>query len=213
MFLDFYQNPDAWMAKSSMLFKNDRASTVCRVFIADQDFVIKRHNIRGPWHAVKKAYCTSRAMRSWRIAKILQHHDIPCVAPVAMMEQRWGPFQLRSYFVSQYLEGEDAILYFKYAEPKSQAWGPIAKAVVKLIRQLDRAGFIHRDLNLSNMRMHQGVAVLLDLDGIQFVPPRARNAETRYQNQRRFLKNWEQPQYVAPEAHALFEGYFLSDPP
>ena len=58
------ENPDA-LIESGKILKDGNTATVALVKLSDKSLVIKRYNIKSPWHGLMRAFQKSRAWISW----------------------------------------------------------------------------------------------------------------------------------------------------
>ncbi len=194
-------DPDAWMARGTVL-KAGNTATVARVRADGQDLVVKRYNIKGPWHALKLAPRLSRAARAWRHAHRLTLREIPTPRPVALLEKRWGPLRRSAYLITRHVPGQDLQQLIAPTEP-----GPgggdaarLAQLFAGLVRSLCLAATSHGDFKASNFVLSGGRLFLTDLDAMRrhrcgWLFRRAIRKDLA-----RFLDNWP----ARPEIRRLF---------
>jgi hypothetical protein len=84
--------------------------------------VIKRYNIKSFWHGINRACRQTRAAGSWANAHRLNILGIATPKPIALIEERFGYFRGKAYFLSEYLDAPDASTFFaQIKNKKSQA--------------------------------------------------------------------------------------------
>ena len=147
--------------------------------------VIKRYNIKNFSHGVARAFQNTRGWVSWANANRLNFLGIRTVAPVALVEDRFGPIRRKAYFITEYIEGADAMA-LAYNDDPSEEIGSIAK----IIKDMSAAGISHGDLKASNFILGSDGPVIIDLDSMkehrgQFAKHRAQKRDIA-----RFMKNW-----------------------
>jgi hypothetical protein len=148
-----------------MILKNDPTSTVVVVHIDAKPIVIKRANIKNTYHRCRRFFLPTRARKNWYNATQLLHLGINTITPIAFVEERYGPLNGRSYFLSSYIEGQSALLYFQ-DESKRPFWPLAIQNLINLTSQLANNWVSHRDLNLSNIIFKDEKPWLIDLDGM-----------------------------------------------
>lgn len=205
--VNVFENIESYFDQPEKILKNDATSTVIKVLIENKAYVIKRANTKNTLHIFRRALQKSRAAKNWDNALRLEKAQIPAVQGVAMMEERWGPFKGRSYFVCPYIEGIDALHFFALGAKPQSNWPEVAKNIVAMMSALARHHLSHRDLNLSNILLVGNIPHLLDLDAMShyktaWFAKRAANRERR-----RFMKNWQLVPDVDHSVAALFEKY------
>jgi len=147
-------------------FKNGNTCTVAKARLADGDVVIKRYNIKGFWHGLSRALRMTRAAKSWANAYRLMISGILTPPPVALIEERWGCFRRRAYFVSAYVEAPDALQYFAQSI-SLQDKKAVAQNLAALFYKMYLLRFAHGDCKATNIKIVGGAPLLIDLDSMQ----------------------------------------------
>jgi tRNA A-37 threonylcarbamoyl transferase component Bud32 len=185
--------PEAVMASGTVL-KHDGTTTVTVVKDAGHEWVIKRYNTKSPWHAVRRAFRSSRAMICWRAAGWLQAAGIDTIRPVAMMEERYLKFlRGRSYLVYEFVAGEplDRVL-LRQGDNQEQC----LERACAIVDKLTAHGIVHGDLKCTNFIVSGDRVVLVDLDSTRRVADGG-PATDLDNDRRRFLRNWvDHPQLL-----------------
>jgi tRNA A-37 threonylcarbamoyl transferase component Bud32 len=158
-------DPDAYI-KTGTILKDGNTATVAKITLGSQTLVVKRYNIKNRWHALRRGLRPSRAMVSWQNAHRLQFLGIRTPRPIAVIEERWGIFRRRAYFIMAYLPGEtlDKIVHAKIDD--SQAIENCFDHLATLIKQLAAAQISHGDFKATNFLVSSSELHLLDLDGM-----------------------------------------------
>lgn len=163
--------PDFYLQNSEGPFfkwQQGDTTTVGVVRVADKTYVVKRYNYKSFWHRLKVWFRGTRLQRAWRYGLRLKTLGIPTVQPVAMIEERYGPFHGRGYLITEYVPGIKGSDYFG-AEFKPQSnWRNVADTIAHLARQMHAARLSHADFHCGNMLIVEQHAVLLDLDHVQY---------------------------------------------
>ena len=193
-------NPDRALADGdTMFFKKGRGSTVGRIRVDGRGLVVKRYNIKGFWHALKRCSRTTRAARSWRNAHRLLALDISTPRPVALLEKRFGPFRSTAYFINEYVEGPRATNFFKKGDLRLQR--TVARRIVEILEKLKTGMISHGDMKATNIIIHREKPLLVDLDAMR-AHSKGRSFESAHRKDvRRFQKNWAD----MPETGELFK--------
>ena len=160
-------NPDEHLDKTTgPFFKNisGETSTVGVVTVDDRKFVIKRYNVKGFWHGLKKTIRRSRALRSWNNSHYLDKHQIPTPKPVAVLIKHFGPILGKTYFITEYVDGMQGLDLFAEHRKPDVDWSKILQNVNELLKKLYAARITHDDFQLKNMIFVNNIPVLLDLD-------------------------------------------------
>ncbi len=179
------EDPDLAMATGRVL-KEGNTATVKEVEVDGRKLVVKRYNIKNFFHGVRKAVFTGRARRSWYNAHLLKFYEIPGARPVALLEKRWGPFCLTSYYITESVTGPDAMEFFagdSYMDRDIQQ-------LADMVLELGRCQIRHRDLKATNFLMAATGPVLIDLDAMKQYKSAAFFRLIRDRDMARFMLNW-----------------------
>lgn len=158
-------NPDSAFAGAPSL-KDGGSSSVTRVELGGRELVVKRYNIKGPGHWLRRCLRPSRAWHSWLAAQRLQFLGIATPAPLAMIESRFGPLRRRAWLITEYCPGEDLLTLFG-REGDRLPPEPQRQALLQLLQQLAEARISHGDFKATNLLWHDGRVWLIDLDALQ----------------------------------------------
>jgi tRNA A-37 threonylcarbamoyl transferase component Bud32 len=192
------QDPDAFIAAGTVL-KSGNTATVAQVNLNGRSLVIKRYNIKGPMHALSRAFRKSRAWTSWENAFHMEFLGIPSLRPLAMLERRFGPLRASAYFVTEYIEGPDALAFMR--DKQKQTNGE-PEALASLLRYLSNSRISHGDMKATNFLMASGGPVIIDLDAMRQHKDPGQFQKAFNKDLDRFMKNWEDQ----PELASRFEG-------
>ncbi len=199
------QNLDYLIENPYKVLKDDPASTVVVIKVDGHSLVVKRANIKDWTYKVRRFFACSRAMKNWRNAHKLLKMGVPTFTPIAIKEERYGPFKLRSYFICTYIQGIDALHFFaKGAKPQS-SWKNVAVSISNIIDLLAKHWISHRDLNPSNIILVDNQPWLIDLDSMRQHHFHAFAKRGAKRERARFMENWLDSPGVAPETIDLFQ--------
>lgn len=171
------------------LIKAGNSATVVITELAGRQVVIKRYNIKSPWHFLKRCWRPSRAANAWRQGNLMELLGIATPKVLGFVEKRHGPFRGKAYLVSDYVDNASELSAVYTDKPPSQAALKQIKRIFSLMRAYRLS---HGDMKASNLLLtNSGQVELIDLDAM---------CEHRYdwtferayaRDQRRFLKNWQ----------------------
>lgn len=171
--------------------KQGRTSTVSIAEIDGREVVIKRYNIKNPLHACIRALRRSRASISWENAQRLAFYGIATPKPIAMVEQRYGWFRRKAYFVAAYVGGEPSDAYFERPGiTQSESGRAMIARIAKLMHELRHLRIGHGDMKASNLLLEQQTPYLIDLDAMREHRLGWLAARASARDRRRFLRNW-----------------------
>ncbi|MEW7856208.1 lipopolysaccharide kinase InaA family protein [Pseudomonas chlororaphis] len=180
------------------LYKTGGAASVGRVEVAGRTLVVKRYNIKGFAHWLKRFWRPSRAWHSWQEGNRLAFLGVATPKPLALLEKRFLWLRSRAYLVTEYLAGPDIIERFAPYIDSGAAPEAELQALDRLFAELIRERISHGDFKGHNLFWQEDRWALIDLDSMcqhhslgSFAPAYARDRA-------RFMRNW-------PESSALYQ--------
>ncbi|MBF0676472.1 lipopolysaccharide kinase InaA family protein [Pseudomonas sp.] len=181
-------NPDAAINAGKAL-KLGGSSTVALVEVAGRPLVIKRYNIKGIGHWLKRFWRPSRAWQSWVEGNRLSFLGIATPKPLAMLERRWCGLRSRSYLVTEYMAGEDLLARWQAYLDQSP---PVAElqALERLMVALRRERISHGDLKGTNLIWDRNQWALIDLDAVRQHSGAGSFQAAFGKDRARLLRNW-----------------------
>lgn len=180
--------PDAAVEGGQPL-KLGGSSTVALVEHKGRQLVIKRYNIKGFAHWLRRCWRPSRAWHSWVEGNRLAFLDIATPRPQAVLELRWLGLRRRSYLVTEYNAGVDIISRFQPYLSSSPP-EPELVALDRLFATLLRERISHGDMKGTNLLWQQGRWSLIDLDAVQQHGSDSSFARAYAKDRARLLRNW-----------------------
>jgi len=157
----------AELMETGTLLKNDTATRVIRCTHNHWDIVIKRYNHRGWWHSLRHTIKGSRAKKCWRFGHLMTALNIPCAAPIAVIEERRYGLVWQSYILNAFVEGPNIQDYLHLANRSKRQKREILKKTEALASRLAENGLIHNDMKPCNLLIQGDSPVLIDLDSMQ----------------------------------------------
>jgi len=198
-------HPDAiFLDPQTEMLKSGKSSTVVKVLIDNQYFVIKRYNIKSFWHGLRRCLRSTRAASSWRLANLLRLFGISTAKPIAFIENRFLGLRGKSYFMMEYVEGKNLGEYFSNYKIGEESFIKVARRVVRLLKNLAKLYISHGDLKMTNILVHNEKPVLIDLDGTIEHKGKGETKRGFKREVKRFMENWT----AMPSVRALFEKLF-----
>lgn len=203
-FQTFLANPEmAFINPTLEILKAGRSSTVAKMEIDKKIFVVKRYNIKNTWHWVRRAFRSTRAAETWKLANTLRLFGIATPKPIAFIEKRFLGLRSKSYFVMEYIDGENLAKYFSKYRHDDPHFEKIAVRVVALLKNLAKLKLSHGDLKATNILIKNDQPILIDLDGMK-EHKTEKKANRFYKKEiKRFMKNWKH----MPSVKTLFERW------
>ncbi len=204
----------AWLAVPDAPFENLRAdwlkrgnsASVVRVDIDGRPRAIKRYNLKGFGHWLRRCWRPSRAWHSWRNAQRLTLWGLPTPRPVALLESRFGCLRGRAWYVSEYVPGEPLGAALAAADPGRRA--ALLNQLCAQLTDLQRLNLSHGDLKATNLLVDQdNKLMLLDLDALRRYRRRPAFERAFARDLARLRANWtDQPALLAELDRALTDA-------
>ena len=159
---------------SGQTLKRCRARWVSLVDSADGPMVIKMYVERNFWHVLKRTVQQSRAFRHVKIANRLSSEGIATPAPVAIFEERRGPFGGNSCLMYPFVSGStlstraDDFDHRKSSKLTNRIRHVAQSHLSKLGESLVRTGLVHTDVTAENfVKDSRDQLHLIDLDSVR----------------------------------------------
>jgi tRNA A-37 threonylcarbamoyl transferase component Bud32 len=195
------------MIQKGISFKQGNTCTVSLAGIDGIKTVIKRYNIKSFWHGINRACRQTRAAGSWANAHRLNILGIATPKPIALIEERFGYFRGKAYFLSEYLDAPDASTFFaQIKNKKSQA--EAIQNIVEMFYRMYLLRLSHGDMKASNIKMLGENPYLIDLDSMQQHAWDFLAKKRHVKDLKRFMRNWQdQPTLYNTFIKAFFAVY------
>lgn len=180
------------------LYKTGGAASVGKVQVNGRTLVIKRYNIKGFAHWLKRFWRPSRAWHSWREGHRLAFLGIATPKPLALLEKRFLWLRRGAYLVTEHLSGPDIIERFAPYVQSGEAPEQELLALDRLFDELIRERISHGDFKGHNLFWQGDRWALIDLDSMCQHRTQASFAPAYARDRARFMRNW-------PEGSALYQ--------
>lgn len=181
-------DPERFVATGQVI-KSGNSSTVVRIRVAERTLVIKRYNIKGYTHWLRRFWRPTRAWHSWREGHRLVFLGIPTPRPVAVVERRSFWLRGRAYLITESVAGQHVKARFK-GNPDGLPPSEELSALQKLFLSLVTARISHGDLKASNLLWNDDHWTLIDLDAARQHRTRLTFTRAYARDRQRFLDNW-----------------------
>lgn len=192
-----YNDPDSFLTSHDVRYlKKGNTCTVARASVDGIEVVIKRYNIKGRWHGIRRAFRRTRASISWQNAHLLQFYDISTPRPIAFIEKRVGPVRHGSYFICEYVEGPNYREYFADHAVSGKSTQRMAEQIAETLATLARYRIRHGDMKATNIILSDGRTYLTDLDAMREYRTDLFFRWAHSRDVKRFLDNWASKQEV-----------------
>lgn len=154
-------------------------------------FVVKRYNIKSVGHWLSRFWRPSRAWVSWQNAHLLQFYGVGTPRPLALIEQRCGLLRGKAYFISEYLDVENALAYAQDKACEPRAIAMLAEQFADLFRTMKQLHLTHGDFKATNFLLNGNSLSVIDLDSMMLHTSLQDLRRAQNKDQQRFMKNWE----------------------
>ncbi|WP_339532234.1 lipopolysaccharide kinase InaA family protein [Pseudomonas mucidolens] len=175
-----------------LLYKTGGAASVAKVEVGGRPLVIKRYNIKGFAHWLKRFWRPSRAWHSWREGNRLAFLGIATPKPLALLERRFFWLRSRAYLITEYLPGPDIIERFAPYVENGEAPEAELRALDALFGALIGERISHGDLKGHNLFWDHDRWALIDLDSMCQHGSLSSFAPAYAKDRARFMRNWPQ---------------------
>lgn len=146
--------------------KNHEARPVYILNIQGRKFFLKSYNVRNLFHWVQRyPLRSSQAYRSWYYGIKLLELGIPTPKPLALYEEKIGPFWKKSMIITEYVENSKN-LYNELEKNIDENNFQLFQQIQTQLNLLKKARLIHADYGLRNLLLSQNVLYLIDLDDV-----------------------------------------------
>ncbi|SDV06572.1 lipopolysaccharide kinase InaA family protein [Pseudomonas mucidolens] len=174
------------------VYKTGGAASVAKIEVGGRPLVIKRYNIKGFAHWLKRFWRPSRAWHSWREGNRLAFLGIATPKPLALLERRFFWLRSRAYLITEYLPGPDIIERFAPYVESGEAPEAELRALDMLFGELIRERISHGDLKGHNLFWDHDRWALIDLDSMCQHGSLSSFAPAYAKDRARFMRNWPQ---------------------
>lgn len=179
------RDPQA-LINGATILKNGNSAKVFLVDIDGKKLVVKQYINKDWLRRIRRAFRPSRAARSWHFSHAFAFAGIAVPAPVALVEQKSGPFVTSAWFVCEYSAGKDLLSCWQEREPNVEE----LSCIHSLFLSLQIISTSHGDMKASNLISDGARIALIDYDGAREYSSQSSLNRALAQDKQRFLQNW-----------------------
>lgn len=187
---EIIEDPDRLLVNARML-KEGNSSTVAVVLFDGREFVLKRYNVKGFLHGLKRLFQPSRAHHSWRNAAILEMLGIATPHAVLMVEERalWL-FRRRAWILSEYIDAENLLVQLENDKDGTFPFASVVARFEVLLQSFQTYHISHGDMKASNFVIKDDRLYVLDLDAMKQHRSTEAARTLVMKDHERFSRNW-----------------------
>ena len=176
---------NAYMEKGEII-KDEDGHKIIRLNLNEEIFVIKKYQIKGSWHYLRKLFSQTRALTAWKASHWFNAAGIKTFNIVAVLERYDSLTTTESYLISLNLPGErlDEVDLNKRKEYL------IENRLSSFFKRLKWIGFNHGDVKSSNFFLLNQELFVFDLDSARKRFPKSRVKNKINKDQQRILKSF-----------------------
>jgi len=158
-FEELISEVDTYMEQGEII-KDEAGHKIVQLNFKDETFIIKKYQIKGLWHYLRKLFSQTRALTAWKACHWFNAAGIRTLNIVSVIERYNKLTTTESYLISSFLPG-DRLDEININEKQKYL---IGNRVSSFFKRLQWIGFNHGDSKSSNFFLYQGKLFVFDLD-------------------------------------------------
>ena len=178
---------DAYMDQGEII-KDEEGHKIVSLNLKGQSFVIKKYQIKGLWHYLRKLFSQTRALTAWKAYHWFNAAEIKTFNIVAVIERYNSLSTTESYLISLYQDGER----LDKVDLNKQQEYLIENRLSSFFKRLRWIGFNHGDAKSSNFFLFNKELFVFDLDISKRRLFKFRQKNKITKDQSRILKSFEE---------------------
>ena len=128
--------------------------------------LLKRFNLRGVVHSLTRLLLFTRGSRSWTYGRELLDAGVGTARPLAMVEDRLGPFRFRSFVLTAEVEGTPLPEFLEKTTLNTLELDRLAGQFARIWHTLGELRIVHGSMHASNFVVTPDRQLkLINLDG------------------------------------------------
>ena len=170
-----WDDPEEFLAAGQVLTQDDYGA-VARVPVkaptTDGHFgnaavgLLKRFNLRSMAHTLTRLLLFTRGSRSWTYGREMLDAGVETARPLAMVEDRLGPFRFRSFVLTEQVEGAPLPEFLATTTLNSMDLDRLAGQFARIWHTLGELRIVHGAMHASNFVVTSDRQLkLINLDG------------------------------------------------
>lgn len=185
--------------------KDGNTATVALSEFEGRQLVIKRYNSKGLGHRLSRCLRPTRAAMSWQNGHLLEMAGIDTPQPLAIVEERFGPFRGRAFLVTEYSAAPGVNRYYAPENDDLRVDEVHRQGFESLFRAMRSARISHGDFKASNLLVGNQRVQVIDLDSMVLHRKKQTFERAFERDLQRFLRNWAKGSKLHDQFRALVE--------
>ena len=187
---EIMKTPDSAFGGANTLVKNDRTTSLSVVVGRTRKILVKRYNTKNFWHRVRRNFQRSRAVNCLKMASEFSGYGVLVPRTLAVVEEHFGPLAGRSWYVSDYVEGETLLDWV--SNKRATGLTPVVlDQVMAFFEVLLRNRLTHGDMKATNLIVSGDRVYVIDLDAARQHRTHSSHVRGLAKDKSRFLRNWD----------------------
>lgn len=151
-FINFINDPDkVFDLPTTQILNSGRTTVVAKIVLGHRELVVKRFNLTNWRQRIRLCLRMTPAFLSWRIGQKLHLFGIPIAKPVAFLEKKQFGINTKSYYISEYIQGEQADKFFIRTNDYEDETNSIIKGIHQLLKNMAKLKITCSDLKARNI--------------------------------------------------------------
>lgn len=163
---DMAEKIDELMAGGEIL-KDGNTCYISRFIWNGIDVVVKCYKHKSLIHSLRHTLKRSRARHGWRHAHRLGVLEVATPRPLAYIERLKGHVIWKSYFVTEYVDGEKLYYHLRDDNVSAEQRSTTLRRTVEMLDKIAEYGVTHGDVKPSNILVTRDGPCLTDLDSMR----------------------------------------------
>ncbi|WP_252178058.1 hypothetical protein [Endozoicomonas sp. 4G] len=191
------KEPNQLMHRSELI-GHCAATTISLMTLPDgKKVVVKRYNSKSKLYSLTRSIIDSRAKVCWKGAELLNWLGIKSPVPLAMLEQRSGPWIHTSYLITEFIPGVTLSEYFE-EQPKNEYWSSVRREVEDFLLTFPEVLVAHGDFKSTNFMVENHKTLMIDLDSMKSFRFKKLFIRSYLRDIDRFERNWVNSDQAKP---------------
>lgn len=172
--------------ESAEHLKRGESSVVLLLSVDGKQWVVKNSRNKNIWRQLRRCFGRSRASNAWHYSHMFVETGINTPTPIALIERKLGPLVLESWFVSEYIKGDNLLDIWLYQKPTATE----IDGVKNIFNTMAALKISHGDMKATNLLVAEEKMYLIDFDGMKHFRLSCLAKAALQKDKKRFMENW-----------------------